>query len=142
MSHIPDGLTAVTPYLLLPDAGAALIFYEKVFGASVVERFDREDGRLMHAKVRFGDAVIEMGEHAESKAEPVPVGQYPTTAVHLYVADVDATYTRAQMAGANGTPPTDQFYGDREAAIHDPFGVVWLVATHTGDMKPPPEGMA
>jgi uncharacterized glyoxalase superfamily protein PhnB len=29
--------------------------------------------------------------------------------------------------------PADQDYGDREATVADPFGIVWYVATHIKD---------
>jgi PhnB protein len=33
-------------------------------------------------------------------------------------------------------PIKDQFYGDRSATLHDPFGHVWTVATHIKDVTP------
>jgi PhnB protein len=33
-------------------------------------------------------------------------------------------------------PVTDQFYGDRTAALEDPFGHKWHVATHKEDVAP------
>jgi PhnB protein len=30
----------------------------------------------------------------------------------------------------------DQFYGDRNGTIHDPFGHVWTIATHKEDVSP------
>jgi PhnB protein len=33
-------------------------------------------------------------------------------------------------------PVKDQFYGDRSGQIADPFGHVWIFATHTEDVSP------
>jgi PhnB protein len=33
-------------------------------------------------------------------------------------------------------PPQDQFYGDRDGYIVDPFGHGWTVATHVEDVAP------
>jgi PhnB protein len=33
-------------------------------------------------------------------------------------------------------PPQDQFYGDRNGYIIDPFGHGWTVATHVEDVDP------
>jgi uncharacterized glyoxalase superfamily protein PhnB len=52
----------------------------------------------------------------------------------LPVKDVDAAYQRAIDAGASPTmPPADMFWGDRYAALKDPFGVAWA-------MNGPPKG--
>jgi PhnB protein len=81
----------------------------------------------MHAKVRIGDSVLEMGE-AHGPYQPM------SSMLYLYVDDVDAWYERAVAGGA--TPmeePKDQFYGDRVGAITDPFGNTWYMATHIKD---------
>lgn len=57
--------------------------------------------------------------------------------IALYVADVDAVAQKAVAAGANLLfPIADQFYGDRSCRLADPFGHVWLVATHKEDVPP------
>jgi PhnB protein len=44
---------------------------------------------------------------------------------------------RAVELGATlRTAPQDQFYGDRDGAIVDPFGHVWTIATHVEDVTP------
>ena len=44
----------------------------------------------------------------------------------LMVQDVDVWYDRAVQAGCTGThAPSDMFWGDRYAALKDPFGVSW-----------------
>ena len=52
------------------------------------------------------------------------------SALHLYVEDTDALYARAIAAGATSIyAPADQPYGDRGAALVDPFGNHWYLAT-------------
>ena len=44
---------------------------------------------------------------------------------------------RAVKLGATlQRPPEDQFYGDRDGYIVDPFGHGWTVATHVEDVAP------
>jgi PhnB protein len=44
---------------------------------------------------------------------------------------------RAVKLGAQlQRPPQDQFYGDRDGYIIDPFGHGWTVATHVEDVDP------
>lgn len=58
----------------------------------------------------------------------------------IYVEDVDAVIARAAELGATvQRPAQDQFYGDRDGYIIDPFGHGWAIATHVEDV--PPEEM-
>ena len=67
-----------------------------------------------------------------------PAGGLPGTPVFqfIYVQDVDATVARAVEFGATlQRAPEDQFYGDRDAFIIDPFGHGWTVASHVEDVS-------
>jgi uncharacterized glyoxalase superfamily protein PhnB len=56
--------------------------------------------------------------------------------LYFYVADCDATYRRAISAGARSImEPRDQYYGDRSAAVDDPAGNQWWIATHKEDLS-------
>lgn len=53
------------------------------------------------------------------------------------MGDCDALAKRAEAAGATiQTPPTDQFWGDRDVRIGCPFGHRWLFATHVEQLTP------
>lgn len=129
--YIPTGLNAVTPYLLLRDPIAAIDFYTGVFDATEVMRHE-EGGHVVHAKMRIGGSVVEIGQHGDRT--DADVLDLPPVGVHLYVEDVDAVLAKATAAGARVLMPImDQPYGDREVSIADPFGIVWFVATHLQD---------
>ena len=67
------------------------------------------------------------GKGSSWKGSPTP------GSLHLYVEDVDAAYQRALAAGAISLmPPTDQEYGDRDAAVSDVGGNHWYIGTHKG----------
>lgn len=127
--HIPEGYHTVTPYLIVHGADRLIEFLKAAFDAEELGRFQGPNGTVMHAAVRIVDSVIEMSEAS---------GEYPqrTGTIHLYVKDVDAIYGRALTAGgASLQEPTDQFYGDREASVEDPFGNHWFIATHVRDVS-------
>jgi len=66
---------------------------------------------------------------------PKATGGTPVSLM-LYVNDVDAVIPRAVEQGAKILQPTkDQFYGDRNGTIQDPFGHVWTVGTHIRDVS-------
>ena len=134
---IPDGYTAVTPYLTVQNAASAIDFYKKAFGAEEALRMNTPDGKVMHAEMRIGGAVIMLhDEMPEWKAlSPQTIGD-TASRIMLYVNDVDAVFRRAVEAGATATMEVaDQFYGDRCGSLKDPFGHKWTVATHIEDVS-------
>ena len=135
---IPEGYTSVAPYLFVEDAKAAMEFYERAFGASRHGMIETPDGRVAHAEMKIGDTVMRLCDDLpifEAKA-PTKLGG-TTVEVFLFVEDVDATFRRAQAAGATvQAEPTDQFWGDRLARLKDPFGHHWLVASRVEELSP------
>lgn len=134
---MPEGFHAITPYLSVKDAIAAIAFYEQVFGAREVGRILMPGGTVGHAELQIGDAKLmlaqempEWGNKSPSTLGGSPVG------IALYVADADATYQRALDAGATALEPVkDQFYGDRAGTLIDPFGHKWHVLTHIEEVS-------
>ena len=126
---IPDGYTAVTPYLIVEDAAGFLEFLAEAFGAVERTRMPMGEGLIGHAEVEIGGAAVML-----SDALPP---DFPATSsqMHLYVEDVDAVYAQAVSAGAvAAAEPEDQFYGDRVARVVDPSGNRWFIASHIEDV--------
>jgi PhnB protein len=135
---IPDGFEGATPYLCCKDAARAIDFYKKAFGATEVMRMAEPGGRIGHAEIKIGAALIMLAdEHPDFGAiSPQSLGGTPVT-IHVYVQNVDALVSQAAAAGAKvERPPTDQFYGDRSATLSDPCGHRWMLATHKEDVSP------
>jgi uncharacterized glyoxalase superfamily protein PhnB len=121
-SYLPEGLRTVTPFLHAEAAARYIGFLKQAFGAVEEGRHEAPEGRVMYARLRIGDAAIELG-HAEG-----PVASMPSD-FYLYVGDADALYEQALAAGAKSlSPPTDQVYGDRLAAVEDRVGNHWFIA--------------
>ena len=120
------------------DAARAIEFYKQAFGATEFMRLAEPSGKIGHAEMKIGDAVIMLAdEYPDHGAiSPQSLGGTAVT-IHLYVGDVDALVTRAGAAGAKiERPPTDEFYGDRSATLSDPFGHRWMFASHIEDVSP------
>jgi PhnB protein len=128
-SYVKAGLTAVTPFLSVPDVPVASALYVQLFEAVEERRDPGSDGVIQHAVLRIAGAPFELGRHGHAAHPPAP-GGLPPVGMHLYVPDVDAVWARASAVGATGHAPTDQPHGDREAMIVDPFGITWYVATN------------
>ena len=139
---IPDGYPRVMPYLVVDGASAAIDFYVQVFGATERMRMDGPDGRIGHAELEIGDAVVMLADEFPDIGAKAPkaFGGSPVSLM-VYVEDVDATFEMALKAGAKSVLPVeDQFYGDRRGVFEDPFGHSWNVASHVEDV--PPDEMA
>jgi PhnB protein len=135
---VPEGYHAVTPYLIARNASAAIEFYKKAFGAEEVYRMAMPDGRVGHAEIRVGGAVVMLADEFPERGilSPAALGGTPVSLV-LYVADADADAARAVAAGATVKRPVkDQFYGDRSGTFEDPFGHVWTIATRKENLSP------
>ena len=141
---------ALSPNLIVRDAARAAAFYEHVFGAQQLYVSRLPNGAVLHAQLRIGESVFLVSEENMGMAEaqfarfetgmrtrsPETLGG-TSCVIELYVDDVDATFRRAQDAGAQvKMPVTDQFYGDRVGQFEDPFGHVWGVGQVVEELDP------
>ena len=135
---IPEGYTSITPYLTVDDGQGAIEFYERAFGATERGKMAAPDGRIAHAELQIGDAVVMLSDKFPQFVTETPKELAGTTvAIFLFVEDVDAVVQAAADAGATITvEPEDQFWGDRLGQVTDPFGHVWLIATRVADLTP------
>lgn len=138
VSPIPQGMRTVTPNLILRDCAKAIEFYQRALGAQEISRFPAPDGRgIWHAELRIGDSVVFVNDEMPGMPQTAPTAEAPApVTMWLYVRDCDAAFHHAVTAGAKPTmPPADMFWGDRVAAIADPYGYLWSFATHQKDLS-------
>jgi len=128
---IPDGASVLIPRLCCQDVAAEIDFCKNTFGA--VERVRRPgpDGRVAHAMLTIGPAMIMMEAEWPGLATRAPKsdGSSPVV-IYVYVEDVDQTVERAVAGGAKILFPVEnQFWGDRIGWVMDPAGHVWTIAS-------------
>ena len=135
---IPDGYYSLTPYLVVKGAAEAIEFYKKAFGAVETVRMPGPGGRVMHAEVKIGNAMLMLSDENPERGHLSPKTRGgPTSSIMFYTDDVDAVCRKAIALGAKeDQPPTDMFWGDRMGNITDPFGHSWGIATHKEDVSP------
>jgi uncharacterized glyoxalase superfamily protein PhnB len=129
--YTPARLRSLTPYLATNDPAAAIDWYTEVFGAELLgDPIVMDDGRIGHAELRIGDAVMMLaGEFPEEDhRSPLELGG-STVAIQVYVPDSDATYALAVERGATPLRPIGEHYGARGGVLRDPFGHRWFVQT-------------
>jgi PhnB protein len=134
--YLRPGLTSITPYVIVRPAAEFIAFLKAAFQGVERMRMPAPEGSIMHAEVAIGNGAIEVSDGNE---------QYPTApaAIHLYVDDPDAAYTRALQAGSSSiyAPTDDHPSGDRWGAVKDQFGNHWYIAKPSGEWTPGPEGV-
>jgi PhnB protein len=137
---IPDRYRRVTPALVVDGGVRALEFYAEAFGATERTRIPGPGGTIAHAEIEIGDSVIIVEDATPfmgTTAPPRDGLEGSPTFLFLYVDDVDEVLARAVKLGATlKRPAQDQFYGDRDGFIIDPFGHGWTIATHVEDVAP------
>jgi PhnB protein len=122
-------------YLTVSNAEAALDFYALAFGARPRMKMPSEDGqRLMHVEFEFNGGVVMMSDDFPEWSggrTPEKFGGTPV-AVHVTLDspdEVDALVEKAAIHGARiEMEPQDAQWGDRFAAISDPFGHRWSIS--------------
>jgi PhnB protein len=124
---VPEGYTTVTPWIIGRDTAGLMEFLQVAFEAEELSRLVGPDGKIGHAEMRIGDAVVMMFDGP---------GDWPATPafLRLYVPDGDAVFRRAVDAG--GTPVTEMtelFWGDRVGRVRDPFGNLYWIQTRVAE---------
>lgn len=133
-SHIEPGRVSLVPYLMVADARAAIDFYTSVLGAEQLgESIVMDDGRIGHAELLVGDAVLNLADEFPEAGLLGPVARGgASVSLRVFVADSSATVARAAAAGAIVEREVDEQHGQRSGAIVDPWGHRWFVATWVG----------
>jgi uncharacterized glyoxalase superfamily protein PhnB len=124
-SYLPPNQHSITPCFRAVGAAKFIEFIKSAFGASVVERYDGPQDRVLWSLIQIGQstvAVSDPGNHSWARPS--------TNMIYLYVPDVDAVYEQAMRVGAQSIyPPADQPYGDRNGGVTDAWGNQWFIGT-------------
>lgn len=137
IDKIPKGYHSITPVLIVKNGDEAIEFYKNGFGVEERCRMKAPDGRVAHAELKLGDSVFMLSdEYPEMKClSPKTIGGSPVS-MYVYVDDVDSIFNKAISAGGKVLDPVkDQFWGDRQGRLEDPFGHLWSIATHKKDLS-------
>lgn len=120
---------AITPYLYYEDVDRTLKFLAKAFGLRKHGvQMRGPDGKINHAAMKLGGALIMMGRPAAGYRNPKRLGQ-TTQCLYINVKGIDKHYQRARKAGALIVEePIDTEYGHRRYGATDPEGHEWYFA--------------
>ena len=117
------GFGTVTPYFMVQETAPLVAFLQAAFDATVTYQTTGGSGGN-HIEVQMGDTRLMIGGDAPGM-NTVP------GCLFVYVEDTDAVYQSAIEAGATSMlEPGPNFEESRGAAIVDPCGNQWFIATH------------
>jgi uncharacterized glyoxalase superfamily protein PhnB len=119
---------AITPYLYYEDLPAALKWLAKAFGFRTFGPTMRRNGRLTHATMKRGDAVVMMGYPGPKYRNPRRL-RNATQSLYVMAKGVDRIFAGAKKAGAKVLEePMNTEYGHRRFGVEDPEGHQWYFA--------------
>jgi len=136
---VPEGIHTITPHLVVRGAAQAAQWYKQALGAQERgQRIEVPGGKFMHIELWFGDSAVMLADEFPEMNVLSPQSVGGTSVVlMLTTPDVDTLWQRATEAGAEVFHPLqDQFWGDRQGQIIDPFGHRWGLAQHICDVSP------
>ena len=117
-------IPGVVAYFTVSDSKAATAFYEKAFGARLIDRRETPDGRSMHVHVEINGGAMMFNDPFPEHGAPDEPKKNVT--LHVIVDDADAWWKRATDAGAEVVTPLEvAFWGDKYGQVKDPYGVSW-----------------
>ncbi len=123
-TYKPLHYNSLSPYLIVDNAQELVNQLTAVFNATVLRRYDRPDGSIMHVELQLDDSVIMLSNST---------AQYPAhkTMLHFYVPDVLATYRRAINNGCTpvSEPVNQPGDPDTRGSFYDAAGNHWSVST-------------
>jgi len=129
MDDVHDA-TTLSGYLSYGDAPAAIRWLQAL-GFEVVAQQPGESGRVQHAELRLGGAVVMVASSDEAYDPPTLRGRSVGHGLYLRTSRVDELFERAVAAGGRGViPPEDTEWGSRRARVLDPEGNEWSFGSY------------
>jgi uncharacterized glyoxalase superfamily protein PhnB len=142
MTNAPDtssdtpAITRLYARLVVSDGPRAIDFYRAALGAEEIERYTDPEGRIVHAMLRLGGAVIAVKDADDGDPAPASLGGSPVI-MALDVSDADAVAEAMLRGGATVVyPVADQHYGQRGGRLADPFGHLWMISQTVEELTP------
>jgi uncharacterized glyoxalase superfamily protein PhnB len=123
-SGLAPGMQAVNSFLAVANVAASVEFLERALGFTRGVTLADVDGQLRYAEMWHRESVVMLIRKGDATA-----ATSGAAALYTYVDDVDRALAHARQAGAGVEDAEDKPWGDRVAAVTDPDGYRWVLAT-------------
>ncbi|MEO0115316.1 MAG: VOC family protein [candidate division WOR-3 bacterium] len=121
----------VAPMFLVENVDKAVEWYKDIFGAEPQASLPKEPP-FEWVSLMLGDMEIMFSQKKSAQkwySENVIVAEKPANFIaYIYVEDANNLYDRIKDKVKIIMEPVDQWYGIREFAIQDPFGIILIFA--------------
>src|SRR5512133_677987 len=131
-------MAAITPHIVVRGAAEAATWYVRTLDAEELSRVPLPNGKLLTVELRFADSIVRLADEFPELGvlSPHAIGGTPVV-LHLSTDKVETLWRRARDAGAQVIHPLeDQFWGNRQGQIVDPFGHRWNLSQPLRDVPP------
>ena len=131
VSHIPEGLHTMMPYLHPQGAPGLIDFFKRAFEA--------EEHSVLN--LRTGPSITRKSESASPSSRwarrTARISRCPPSFTSMSTMTRDAVYRRAVAAGGTSlSEPANQPWGYRNAGVQDPGGNQWWINAPTEEVVP------
>ena len=121
--------TVISAMLAVQDAPAAVAWYQRALGATLLWSLGSVAG------LEIAGAPFFVGEPANNGWESPAVLGITTTRIEVFCDDPDTFVARALQEGARARSPIQNHEAPwgihRQGGFTDPFGHIWLVGDHS-----------
>ncbi len=140
---VPDGWHSVTPFLCVHDAGRAIEFYRKAFGATELERMAEPGGKVNHVVLKIGDSIVRLSDDSSKHAAEWVAKGWSRSPQSLGGTPVISTFTsttRMRCSNAQSRRARRRWNRGRQGVgrqdwrVDGSLGHIWMIATHKRDV--------
>lgn len=120
----PENYNSLSPYLIVDEAQKLVDLLKIVFNATILRRFDHENGTIAHIELQIEDSVLMISNSTENyKAH--------TSMLHVYVPNAMETYQKAIAQGCKSIEVPIRKEGDPDlrGSFYDFAGNYWAIGT-------------
>lgn len=123
--------SVIIPTIQYKDALKAIEWLCKAFGFEKHLVVPGENGTIVHAQLKFGNAMIMLGsendnEYGKHIKTPKDLNGFNAQTAYIVVKEIDQHYQKAIEGGARIILDIkDQDYGGRGYSCKDPEGYIW-----------------
>jgi len=128
--------SVIIPTMRYKDALKAIEWLCKAFGFEKHLVVPGENGTIVHAQLRFGNAMIMLGSENDNGygkfvKTPKDLNGFNTQTPYIIVEEIDEHYRGAIAAGAEIVLDIkDEEYGGRGYGCKDPEGYIWYFGSY------------
>ena len=126
----------VLPHVVYQDVARAIAWLTEIFGFVEYYRYSDDNGQVSGAQIYLGDAYIQLSSLRPGAASPAQIG-HRTQSLTVFVDNVDAHFETTKLADPKIVEQLHEtVYGERQYAVEDLEGHLWLFSQHVRDVSP------